>query len=1083
MGRWSSDHDGEVVEVERSGKVDSLGCWARAPPREAKQAPVKAKPEPKTKPERPERRRTWSWGRSRDASAPAHADAPAVAAGADEFGDLTGRLFDLSLDSLEPPLDLSAFDDADAVAELTVSSEDGDVAGKTGKGSKGKGGRVGDPSGSDKAATADKDKDKEAERPSKSVHRRVWSFGRAKVAPAAPATLERDSGHPVPSPPPSVLLDTSQSDGFSLALDELLRRPSVDGSVRSEGKGPEGRPSPTSVASAAAASISGSAPSPRISPAPGTAAKAVAPAAAPGGYRRLWQSITSVRRGETPPDLPPGPPEVTVEGLVRAVQRLKPGRPVIEAVSAGLPFLDSRAVAALLKELAKGGLPHHAAELFDYLRGLPEDDPLSRLADLYTYTTIVSQCGSHQQLRRALELVAEMRGRGITLNIHTYSALMSVCVKCGECELALDVYQQLLAEGCTPNLVTSNILIDVYGKTGAWERAVEVLDNLAAQGTTPEPRTFNSIIAACAKAGQPAAALGVYRRMLSVGVAPTSTTCTSLISAFGKTGQVEEALAIFEDMAARGCERNVITYSSLISACERAGRCDIALRVFVDMQREGCRPNVVTYNALIGACGQAGAWGKAAELFEGMVAAGCRPDAVTYSVLVAAFERGGQWQRALQAFERMQQQHRPDACVLNVVLEALWRSGLVSAQAKAFQLVSAAFRAGHLRLASPAPGECTATAHTYAASLAVLLRWLAELRDGPLSGGGSGDVSVGLGGRVSLLLTRGKHCRSAGSYDQIAAHLGALFVAVSAPLSVEIALSGALSISGDATSLGPWLASSPGAVALLSPMAAAAGAPVHSAALLHEDAAAQRQCGPAFAAVLEYEASHPPLTPDALSSPRLAGLRQDLAAAVVGLGQALSLSDEITCEGVALCDRLLARSGEAAATAALEPSAAPLLAAGALLAAARGAGLPGAVLQGQGEALMQLAGLGLPTVIEAEQRVGLALNGDVSAISPLRCLHLLLERLGISHVSLRKCELMQLMALSAAELATKASLSPAMATFPPSLVAAACLAKARASIGLHPAWPSSLQAMTGYSPEQQSFASACDLLSLLGLAV
>ena len=74
------------------------------------------------------------------------------------------------------------------------------------------------------------------------------------------------------------------------------------------------------------------------------------------------------------------------------------------------------------------------------------------------------------------------------------------------------------------------------------------------------------------------------------------------------------------------------------------------------------------------------------------------------------------------------------------------------------------------------------------------------------------------------------------------------------------------------------------------------------------------------------------------------------------------------------------------------------------------------------------------------------------------------------------------MALSAAELATKASLSPALAAFAPSLSAAACLAKARAGIGLHPAWPSSLQAMTGYAPDQQAFASACDLLSLLGLA-
>lgn len=48
---------------------------------------------------------------------------------------------------------------------------------------------------------------------------------------------------------------------------------------------------------------------------------------------------------------------------------------------------------------------------------------------MYTYTTIISQCGSHQQLRKALELVAEMRGHGVMCNVHTYSALMNVCIK------------------------------------------------------------------------------------------------------------------------------------------------------------------------------------------------------------------------------------------------------------------------------------------------------------------------------------------------------------------------------------------------------------------------------------------------------------------------------------------------------------------------------------------------------------------------------------------------------------------------------------------------------------------------------
>ena len=42
-----------------------------------------------------------------------------------------------------------------------------------------------------------------------------------------------------------------------------------------------------------------------------------------------------------------------------------------------------------------------AAELFDWLRGLPEGHELAHLCDVYTYTTLISQCGSHQQLRKA----------------------------------------------------------------------------------------------------------------------------------------------------------------------------------------------------------------------------------------------------------------------------------------------------------------------------------------------------------------------------------------------------------------------------------------------------------------------------------------------------------------------------------------------------------------------------------------------------------------------------------------------------------------------------------------------------------
>jgi len=49
-----------------------------------------------------------------------------------------------------------------------------------------------------------------------------------------------------------------------------------------------------------------------------------------------------------------------------------------------LSGLDSGALAALLKELAKGGLVKRAVEIFDWLRSLDERSDLGCLCDVYT---------------------------------------------------------------------------------------------------------------------------------------------------------------------------------------------------------------------------------------------------------------------------------------------------------------------------------------------------------------------------------------------------------------------------------------------------------------------------------------------------------------------------------------------------------------------------------------------------------------------------------------------------------------------------------------------------------------------------
>jgi pentatricopeptide repeat protein len=128
----------------------------------------------------------------------------------------------------------------------------------------------------------------------------------------------------------------------------------------------------------------------------------------------------------------------SVENLLEIVVALPHSTDAGVAVGPALAQLDSSALAALIKELGRTGHFQRSVELFDFVRrqAAPE---YTHLLDIYTYTTAIAVCSSGQQLQRALDLMAEMRKRGVTCNVHTYSALMNVCIKCNEVALVQQV--------------------------------------------------------------------------------------------------------------------------------------------------------------------------------------------------------------------------------------------------------------------------------------------------------------------------------------------------------------------------------------------------------------------------------------------------------------------------------------------------------------------------------------------------------------------------------------------------------------------------------------------------------------------
>jgi hypothetical protein len=155
---------------------------------------------------------------------------------------------------------------------------------------------------------------------------------------------------------------------------------------------------------------------------------------------------------------------------------------------------------------------------------------------------------------------------------------------------------------------------------------------------------------------------------------------------------------------------------------------------------------------------------------------------------------------------------------------------------------------------------------------------------------------------VSLLLTRGKHCRVEQPFAAIQPALAACFAAFSAPVAVQLQGQG-LALQADGLSLTSWLAT-PSAAALLSPLEAAAapgagsGGAVMSAALLADDVAADMQCSKAFAALMEHEGGAAlAAASDALASPTTAALRQQVASDIVALSHSLDVRVSVFVAG------------------------------------------------------------------------------------------------------------------------------------------------------------------------------------------
>ncbi|KAG5178131.1 hypothetical protein JKP88DRAFT_350398 [Tribonema minus] len=239
----------------------------------------------------------------------------------------------------------------------------------------------------------------------------------------------------------------------------------------------------------------------------------------------------------------------------------------------------------------------------------------------------------------------QMRVTSVAIDVVAYTSAMDACAATGRWQEGIELLDEMRSKGLQPNERTYRAAIAACGKGGQWQRVLDLLASMRSKGFAIAAQTFNSAVAACEKGGQHAHALALMQQMRAQGTEPDLFTYGSAINACSTGGHWKEALALLEEMRSTvsgpALQPNVICYTAAITAAGRGGEAQLALDLLAQMRADGLTPDAIAFNAVINACRRGGLYHAALETLDAMRAAGHAPDLATITDMVTALEEGG----------------------------------------------------------------------------------------------------------------------------------------------------------------------------------------------------------------------------------------------------------------------------------------------------------------------------------------------------------------------------------------------------------------------------------------------------------
>lgn len=93
-----------------------------------------------------------------------------------------------------------------------------------------------------------------------------------------------------------------------------------------------------------------------------------------------------------------------------------------------------------------------------------------------------------------MELVQEMKSRGLSMDDVLYGTLISVCASNNQCNEAEKYFDEMKSEGHSPNVFHYSSLLNAYAIDGNYRKADKLIQEMGSAGLTLNKVCFRALI-------------------------------------------------------------------------------------------------------------------------------------------------------------------------------------------------------------------------------------------------------------------------------------------------------------------------------------------------------------------------------------------------------------------------------------------------------------------------------------------------------------------------------------------------------------------------------------------------------------